>query len=452
MSPGRLTVHPWALGTVTFTYCTGTLKLAPLPRSWYVTDVRALSLPYILTMTTPRVRPGPTSLARPPQRAPAGPAHIDANGAHAHAHHEPEGQPSAAITRGADRLLALIEGEKAAVTAAHAADVRALEAELAALTTHGARALAAAEVRARGAEREAAALRAEHARLLAGVGAVGLEYAAAEGALRFAPATARIVEDFVLGARLQEEQMRGTQGGGGVGWVGSDSDAALFESVGPAQFFGVLGSVLEKGRAYAEAIEQHQQNESATASYSTAHKGRGMGMASFAFSAHPVPTAAPAYPSATAAASQALAQTLLEEAHLADGESHHYTAAQLCAGERELAGAAEPCAQAERIESEREGLCFINKLSIELLPAANLKTSCLKFLSIRQTLGVKHSASTSLGTGYHEAALDTDSHSIEAGVQTSLKKETRLRHQEIVVGCVIGSIEGDQAEQFFLLL
>jgi hypothetical protein len=36
-----------------------------------------------------------------------------------------------------------------------------------------------------------------------------------------------------------------------------------------------------------------------------------MGMASFASFAHPVPTAALAYPSATAAASQALTQTLL---------------------------------------------------------------------------------------------------------------------------------------------
>jgi hypothetical protein len=46
-----------------------------------------------------------------------------------------------------------------------------------------------------------------------------------------------------------------------------------------------------------------------------------MGMASFASFAHPVPTAALAYPSVTAAASQALAQTLLRDAHPANGES-----------------------------------------------------------------------------------------------------------------------------------
>ncbi|KAF9480597.1 hypothetical protein BDN70DRAFT_992593 [Pholiota conissans] len=161
---------------------------------------------------------------------------------------ESEGQPSKAIRKGTESLIALFECEQAKLRAAHAAELRALSGSGNSKTTSHRTSWDADR-------QQLAALRDEHARLLSCVQAVGLEYVPRTGELLFSPPVARIVDDFVQGARMQEEQMQSAPE------MDFELDEGLFGNVGPAEFFGVLGRVLQKGRAFGEAIDRQQQQQ-----------------------------------------------------------------------------------------------------------------------------------------------------------------------------------------------
>ncbi|KAF8962649.1 hypothetical protein BDZ97DRAFT_1759247 [Flammula alnicola] len=183
-----------------------------------------------------------------------------------------QGRRSTVISNNADLLVELIESEKSKVTQLYYDGLKTLEVGFkeakakaeATLTAVNNRVKAqqetiqelAAESQdarriAEETQKELATLRAENERLKASLAGAGLEYV--DGVLRFNDDTARVVEDFVTGARVQDEQLTSLLGSNPSP---TSEDALLFNPVGPAEFFRVLAAVLEKGRRFAEDIRQ----------------------------------------------------------------------------------------------------------------------------------------------------------------------------------------------------
>ena len=187
----------------------------------------------------------------------------------------PSTRPSNAIQRGADLLLNLVEDERAKMTRLYHDGQKTQELRFEDFKTRHEATLAAAETKITlqqaliedlafqtqkwksqcaeaGTSQELQELRSENERLKASLAGVGLEYV--DRSLRFDEPTARVVENFVRGARLQDTQLA----------VLLDSDAQvrlmseehLLEPVGPTEFFGVLAGVLEKGRRFATELEK----------------------------------------------------------------------------------------------------------------------------------------------------------------------------------------------------
>lgn len=121
------------------------------------------------------------------------------------------------------------------------------------------------------------AVRGDNACLRAALAAIGVEYVPPSGAgitnasyggytvqlgqLRFDTCTARVVHEFIKGAREQEEWVRNMTSSAPMADVGittTSIEALLSRPVGPAQFFDVLDAVLRKGREYAKIIAQSQ--------------------------------------------------------------------------------------------------------------------------------------------------------------------------------------------------
>ena len=184
-------------------------------------------------------------------------------------------RPSNAIQKGADLLLSLVEDERAKMTRLYHDEQKSQESRFEDLKAKHEAALTAAETKislqqsliedlalqvqkwksqsaqARSGE-ELQELRSENERLKSSLAGVGLEYL--DGSLRFGEPTARVVADFVQGARLQDTQLA----------VLFESEAqvrlieeeSLSEPVEPAEFFGVLAGVLERGRRFATELEK----------------------------------------------------------------------------------------------------------------------------------------------------------------------------------------------------
>lgn len=186
-------------------------------------------------------------------------------------------RPSNAIQKGADLLLNLVEEEREKMTRLYHDDQKTQESRFMDLRTKNEAALAAAETKIglqqtliedlalqaqkwksqraqleAGSSKELQELRSENERLKASLAGVGLEYL--DGSLRFDEPTARVVEDFVQGARVQDTQV--------AILLGSEAPVRLIQEehlskpVGPTEFFGVLAGVLEKGRRFAAELEK----------------------------------------------------------------------------------------------------------------------------------------------------------------------------------------------------
>jgi hypothetical protein len=184
-------------------------------------------------------------------------------------------RPSNAIQRGADLLLNLVEDERAKMTRLYHDEQKSQESRFEELKTKHEAALTAAETKISlqqsliedlalqaqkwksqsaqaGSSEELQELRSENERLKSSLAGVGLEYL--DGSLRFDEPTARVVADFVQGARVQDTQLA----------VLFESEAqvrliqeeSLSEPVGPTEFFDVLAGVLEKGRRFATELEK----------------------------------------------------------------------------------------------------------------------------------------------------------------------------------------------------
>ncbi|KIM46918.1 hypothetical protein M413DRAFT_265541 [Hebeloma cylindrosporum] len=181
----------------------------------------------------------------------------------------PTTRPSNAIQKGADLILQLVEDERANLTRLHQDGQKALQSGFQDFRTKHEAALTAAETKIslqqkliedlvlqsqKGSSQELEELRSENERLKASLSGVGLEYV--DGSLRFDEPTARVVEEFVHGARLQDAQL--------AGLLGSEVQVRLIpeehlsEPVGPTEFFGVLAGVLEKGRRFATEFEKRK--------------------------------------------------------------------------------------------------------------------------------------------------------------------------------------------------
>uniref|UniRef100_A0A8H8CK24 Uncharacterized protein n=1 Tax=Psilocybe cubensis TaxID=181762 RepID=A0A8H8CK24_PSICU len=185
---------------------------------------------------------------------------------------------SAAINRGADLLVELLEQEKQQIAHLYHGALRGLELHLKkAQDQHDAQMAAAEHKQQEQGQRiqdltaslvqaqsyntdiagELEALRAEHEALKLALGQAGLVYV--DGQLQLDDRAARIVDEFVKAAKIQEDAMMSSPV---TKQYPLQRDNSLSEPVGPSEFFDVLSRVIDKGRKFAEHVEKYQQPQS----------------------------------------------------------------------------------------------------------------------------------------------------------------------------------------------
>ncbi|PPQ85353.1 hypothetical protein CVT25_000644 [Psilocybe cyanescens] len=190
----------------------------------------------------------------------------------------PSTRPSTAIQTGADRLVELVEHEKAHLSHLYHGALKDLEARQKKVQEDHEVQLRSVDRQLQKQEKRIQDLTAEleqtrshatsvagdlssllvdHEALKASLDKVGLVYI--DGRLQFNDKVAHIVDEFVKGAKIQQDALLSSRLGE---FYPFERDDALSGPVGPAEFFDVLSGVIEKGRKFAESVEKYQHPRS----------------------------------------------------------------------------------------------------------------------------------------------------------------------------------------------